>query len=144
MALAHTLFLAAHVLFAAGWLGIALALTRAARTVGQSDDPVWVAAVGKMVTSATAMAVLFYVFALANFVLGSRVGFEYGWPYHTSLTLGLILVLVQVFVIRPAWNRVASGEVASAKRFALGVEIGKGVWLVLFILMYIGRGVLGA
>ena len=93
--------------------------------------------------SATAMAALFYVFALANFVLGSRVGFEYGWPYHTSLTLGLLLLLAQVLIVRPAWKKVAAGDVASSKRFALGIEIGKGLWLAMFVLMYIGRGVLG-
>lgn len=144
MALAHTISLAAHVLFAAGWLGVALVLTRGAKTVARSADPVWIEAIGKMVTAATAMAALFYVFALANFVFGSRVGFEYGWPYHTSLTLGLLLVLAQVLIIRPAWNKVAAGDVASSKRFALGIEVGKGLWLAMFILMYIGRGVLGA
>jgi len=144
MALAHSIVLAAHVLFAAGWLGVALVLTRAARTVASSPDPAWIEATARMVTSATAMASLFYVFALANFVIGSRVGFEYGWPYHTSLTLGLILVLVQVFVIRPAWNKVASGDTASSKRFGLGIEIGKGVWVAMFVLMYVGRGLLGA
>lgn len=144
MALAHTIALAAHVLFAAGWLGVALVLTRAARTVGQSPDPAWIDATARMVTSATAMAVLFYVFALANFVLGGRIGFEYGWPYHTSLTLGLILVGVQVAMIRPAWNKVAGGDIASAKRFGLGIEIGKAMWVAMFVLMYVGRGVLGA
>ena len=144
MALAHTIVLAAHVLFAAGWLGIALVLTRAARTVASSPDPAWIEATGRMVTSATAMAVLFYGFALANFILGSRVGFEYGWPYHTSLTLGLLLVGAQVGVIRPAWAKVAAGDTASAKRFGIGIEVGKALWLVMFILMYVGRGVLGA
>ncbi len=144
MALAHTIVLAAHVLFAAGWLGVALVLTRGARTVGQSADPLWIDAIGKMVTACTAMAVLFYGFALANFILGSGVGFEYGWPYHTSLTLGLLLVLVQVFVIRPAWNKVANGDVASAKRFGIAIEIGKALWLAMFVLMYVGRGLLGA
>ena len=144
MALAHTIVLAAHVMFAAGWLGIALVLTRAARTVARSPDPAWIEATGRMVASATAMAALFYVFAVANFVLGSRVGFEYGWPYHTSMTLGLLLLAAQVFIVRPAWKKVAAGDGDSAKRFALGIEIGKGLWLVMFVLMYVGRGVLGA
>ncbi|MEO0559672.1 MAG: hypothetical protein AAF170_15970 [Bacteroidota bacterium] len=144
MALAHTIALAAHVLFAAGWLGVALVLTRAARTVASSPDPAWIEATARMVTSATAMAALFYIFALANFVLGSRIGFEYGWPYHTSLTLGLLLLAVQVFIVRPAWKKVAAGDTASSKRFGLGIEIGKGLWLAMFILMYVGRGVLGA
>ena len=93
-------------------------------------------------------AVLFYVFAMANWMLGMDLGFEAqynAWPYHTALTLGLVLVGVQWGMIRPAWNKlVAGGGEAAQKRVAMGVGIGHLVWFILFVLMYLGRGVVGA
>lgn len=143
MALLHTLVLALHVLFAAAWFGMAAAVPALSRNAltGATGG-------GKVIAAMNGSAVLFYVFAVANWVLGMRLGFELqynAWPYHTSMTLGLILVGVQIALIRPAWNRlVADGGEAAQKRLAMGVGIGHAVWLGLFILMYVGRGVVGA
>ena len=56
--------------------------------------------------------VLFYVFAVHQLGAGLRLGFEAqynAWPYHTSLTLGLLLVIVQLALIRPGWNQLVTG-----------------------------------
>lgn len=143
MPLLHTVALALHVLFAAAWFGLGLALpalTRSALAGGGTHG-------GRVVGLMTGSVLLFYAFAVLNFVLGSSIGFEYGWPYHTALTLGLILVAVQLLLIRPGWKTLTSdGESAEKgrKRIQMGVGIGHLVWIITFVLMYVGRGVLGA
>ena len=146
MALVHTLTIALHVLFAASWFGLALALPALARAQASGGAP----GGGRVLTMMNGAVVLFYAFAVANWTLGMQIGFreQYNaWPYHTSITLGLVLVAVQWFVIRPAWNRLsgatdAADATAGRKRLAMGVGIGHAVWLGIFVLMYIGRGVL--
>lgn len=141
MALLHTVSLALHVLFAAAWFGLGLALPAFARSAQAGN----VVGGGRVVSLMTVSVLLFYAFAVLNFVLGSGIGFEYGWPYHTSLSLGLVLVGVQLLLIRPGWNKLeARGEDAEAgrKRIAMGVGIGHLTWIVIFVLMYVGRGVL--
>ncbi len=139
----HTFAIALHVLFAASWFGLALALPALARSSMSGGAP----GAGRVITMMNGSIVLFYAFAVLNWVLGMQIGFreQYNaWPYHTSITLGLILVLVQLFVIRPAWNRMsgdAAATEAGRKRLAMGIGIGHGVWLVIFVLMYIGRGI---
>ncbi|MEM1055033.1 MAG: hypothetical protein AAGI52_05865 [Bacteroidota bacterium] len=144
MALLHTLTIALHVLFAAAWFGMALALPALGRAALAGSAP----GSEKLLTAMNGSAVLFYVFAFSNWVLGMQIGFELqynAWPYHTSMTLGLTLVGVQLFLIRPSWKKLVSGGGEPAKkRLAMGVGIGHTVWLLLFVLMYLGRGVVGA
>ena len=81
--------------------------------------------------------ILFYAAAVANFFVGG--GFSaYGPTYHTSLLLGLGLVLVQVLMIQPAWGRLAGGQPAQAKKVAMGIGIGHTLWLVILVLMFFG------
>ena len=145
--LVHTVVLALHVLFAAAWFGMAAAvpaLARAAASPGAAQG-------GKVMAAMNGSVVLFYVFAMANWVLGRRIGFEAQydhWAYHTSLTLGLILVLIQLFVIRGGWSKLVNGAgtpdaESGRKRLSAGLGLGNLVWLALFVLMYVGRGVLG-
>ena len=145
--LVHTVVLALHVLFAAAWFGMASALpalVRSAMRPGAAEG-------GKVIGAMNGSAVLFYGFAVANWTLGMQLGFEAqynAWPYHTALTLGLILVAVQLLLIRTGWNKLVAGvgtpeAEAGRKRLAAGLGIGNLVWLVLFILMYVGRGVVG-
>ncbi len=145
--LIHTIVIALHVLFAAVWFGMAAAvpsLARSAMRPGTAEG-------GKVIASMNGAIVLFYVFAIANWVLGRRLGFEIQynhWAYHTSLTLGLLLVLVQLFLIRSGWNKLVAGagtpEAESGrKRLAAGLGVGNLLWIALFILMYVGRGVIG-
>ena len=143
----HTVVLAVHVLFAAAWFGLSLSLpslSRAAQKAGAAEG-------GPVMASMNGSIVLFYLAAVANWVLGRRLGFEAQydhWAYHTSLTLGLILVAVHFLLIRPGWNRLVRGAGTPAaesgrKRLSMGLGIGHLVWLTIFVLMYLGRGVLG-
>ncbi len=145
--LVHTVVLALHVLFAAAWFGMAAAvpsLARSAMRPGTAEG-------GKVIAAMNGSAILFYVFAIANWVLGRQVGFEIQynhWAYHTALTLGLLLVLVQLFLIRSGWNKLVAGAgtpdaESGRKRLAAGLGIGNLLWIVLFVLMYVGRGVIG-
>ncbi|MGB3541956.1 MAG: hypothetical protein WBA11_03425, partial [Rubrivirga sp.] len=63
--------------------------------------------------------------------------------YHTSLTLGLILVAVQLLLIRRGWNKLAAGDDSGRKTLSLGLGVGNLVWITLFVLMYVGRGLIG-
>ena len=146
MALVHTLTIALHVLFAASWFGLALALPALARAQASGGAP----GGGRVLTMMNGAVVLFYVFAVANWTLGMQLGFraQYNaWPYHTSISLGLALVVVQFLLIRTGWNRLTNGtdaaEVAAGrKRLGMGIGIGHAVWLGIFVLMYVGRGVI--
>ena len=141
MPLVHTATIALHILFAAAWFGMALALPALARAVVSGGAPG-----SKTMNAMNGTAVLFYVFAVANWTLGMGLGFEAqynAWPYHTSLTLGLVLVAVQLFLIRPSWNKLVAGDAETGrKRLAMGTGIGHLVWLTIFVLMYVGRGVI--
>ena len=143
MPLLHTVTIALHVLFAAAWFGLGLALPALSRAALAGGSP----GGERVVSMMTGSILLFYAFAVLNFVLGTSIGFEYGWPYHVSLTLGLILVGVQLLLIRPGWSALtADGESAEKgrRRIQMGIGIGHFVWIVIFVLMYVGRGVLGA
>ena len=139
--LVHTVTIALHVLFAAAWFGMALALPALARSVVSGGTPG-----SKTMSAMNVTVVLFYVFAFANWTLGMQMGFreQYNaWPYHTSITLGLVLVAVQLLLIRPSWNKLVAGNTETGrKRLAMGTGIGHLVWLTIFVLMYFGRGVI--
>ena len=140
MPLVHTLTIALHILFAAAWFGMALAVPALTRAVVSGGTPG-----SKTISAMNVTVVLFYVFAFANWMLGMQMGFreQYNaWPYHASITLGLILVAVQLFLIRPSWNKLVGGDAETGrKRLAMGTGIGHLVWLTIFVLMYVGRGV---
>ncbi len=146
--LVHTVTIALHVLFAAAWFGMAAAVPALARSAMRPGE----AQGGKVIASMSGAIVLFYVFAVANWVLGMQLGLDAqynAWPYHTSLTLGLVLVGVQLLLIRTGWNKLVAGAgtpdaESGKKRLAVGLGLGNLVWLVIFVLMYFGRGVIGA
>ena len=145
--LLHTVVLALHVLFAAAWFGMAASLPALARSAMRPGE----AQGGKVVASMNGSAVLFYAAAVANWVLGRQLGFEIQynhWAYHTAMSLGLLLVLVQLVLIRTGWNKLVDGAgtpvgETGRKRLAAGLGIGNLLWLAIFILMYVGRGVIG-
>lgn len=154
MALLHTVTIALHVLFAAAWFGLGLALPALSRTAlagGAGGREAGAANGGRVVVMMTGAVLLFYAFAVLNWTLGMQLGYELqynAWPYHASLTLGLILVAAQLVLIRPGWNKLADaaqpGEAdAGRKRIMAGIGIGHLTWIVIFILMYVGRGVIG-
>ena len=143
MYLLHTLTIALHVLFAAAWFGLGLALPALARAALAGGAPQG----DRVVTMMTGSVLLFYASAVLNWTLGMQLGYELqynAWPYHTSLTLGLVLVAVQLLLIRPGWKTLTSGAEHAErgrKRIAAGIGIGHLTWLVIFALMYVGRGV---
>ena len=145
--LVHTVLIALHVLFAAAWFGMAAAvpsLARSAMRPGAAEG-------GKVIAAMNGSIVLFYAAAVANWTVGMQLGLDAqynAWPYHTSLTLGLVLVAVQLFLIRTGWNKLVAGAgtpdaESGRKRLAAGLGIGNLVWLAIFVLMYVGRGVIG-
>ena len=144
--LVHTLTIALHVLFAASWFGLGLAVPALARAAASGGAP----SGGRVISMMNGAVVGFYVFALANWTLGMQIGFraQYNaWPYHTSISLGLVLVVVQFLLIRAGWTRITTGSDAAdveagRKRLGLGIGIGHAVWLAIFVLMYVGRGVI--
>ena len=143
----HTVVLALHVLFAAAWFGLGLSLPSLARAASAPGAVAGQKVIGAMNGS----IVIFYLAAVANWMLGRQLGFveQYNhWAYHTSLTLGLVLVAVQFLLIRPGWNALAAGAGtpqgdAGRQRLGMGIGIGHAVWLGIFVLMYVGRGVIG-
>ena len=144
MSLLHVLLIAGHVLFAAAWIGMTSFLPRVARTAASGDLSV-IELGQKMVAATTGAAVLFYGLAFANWMLGMQTGLRLqynSWPYHTAISLGLALVVVQWFLVRGGWKSVERG--GDARRLSAGVGIGSLVWLAMFVLMYVGRGIVGA
>lgn len=146
MSLLHTLAIALHILFAAAWFGLGLALPALSRAALAGGVPQG----DRVVAMMTGSVLLFYAFAVVNWTLGMQLGFELqynAWPYHTSLSLGLVLVAVQLLLIRPGWRKLTSGgehAERGRKRVMAGIGVGHLTWLVIFVLMYVGRGVIGA
>jgi hypothetical protein len=92
------------------------------------------------------------IFAVLTFILGllslfAGGGFDvYGWPYHTSITLILLLVLAQFFLIRRSWSTITSTVDTDADaardavtRLTMGTGIGHLLWLTTLILMFFRR-----
>ena len=142
MALLHTATIALHVLFAAAWFGLGLAIPSLVRAV-QAGAPADTAR--KAITAMNGSIVLFYAFAFSNWMIGMQgvLREQYNaWPYHTSITLGLVLVAVQFLLIWPGWKKLSGPDPeAGRKRIAMGTGIGHAVWLATFVLMYVGRGI---
>jgi hypothetical protein len=134
-----------HIITAAAWFGLGLRITGQARSVvdaGTNAGAALADATGRSISLMNVFAVLTFVFGLASLFAGG--GFSvYGWPYHTSITLVLLLVGVQLVLIRGSWNKLtgtlgsdASAAQSAAKRLAAGTGIGHLLWLSTLVLMY--------
>ena len=137
----HVLLVLAHIILVTVWFGLSLRLQFQAKalTVSETGAAETIRTGGNRTVQVMSVAIiLFYVAAVANFLVGGGVS-AYGPVYHTSLMLGLGLVLVQVLIIQPAWGRLAGGQPAQAKRVSMGVGIGHLLWLVLLVLMFFGN-----
>lgn len=132
-----------HALVAILWLAYSVRLQLQVRLVADPGLPTSLAETGgRTVQIMSVLAIVFYALAVGAFFYGG--GFAvYGPVFHTSLLLGLVLVLVQVLVVQPAWARFAGGDAASRKRVAMGLGVGHAVWLLLFVLMFFGPRWLG-
>lgn len=146
-----SIFVVLHVITAAAWFGLGLRLAGQARKVAElgGETSIAMAADGRTsVWQMTLFIILTFLFSLGAFIAGGH--FEaYGPIYHTSLTLILLLVADQLFVIRPGWNALqaavttpdgTSADVEAAesarKRIAIGTGVGHLLWLILLVLMF--------
>lgn len=139
-----------HIITAAAWFGLGLRLSGQARTVasltGEAQRSL-ADATGRLVSLMNVFVVLTLVFSIGAFIAGGHFA-AYGPAYHSAVTLILVLVGVQLFVIRTGWNKLAafvdgSGDVdageSGRKRVAIGTGIGHTLWLVLLVLMFWNR-----
>ncbi|MFN3596256.1 MAG: hypothetical protein ACK41D_03190 [Rubricoccaceae bacterium] len=139
----HVSLIFLHVVLAAAWFGLGLALPALARSA-MADGGAPVAALGRRVLLIMGVALVgFYVVAVGNFLTGGSVR-VYGWPYHTAITLGLLLIGVHFLLLQPAWGQLVKGlgtPEADVARGRLGMAIGIGhtLWLVMLVLMYLPR-----
>lgn len=136
----HVVLVLLHIILVSVWFGLSLRLQFQAKalTVSETGAAETIRSNGSRTVNVMTIAIiLFYAAAVANFFVGG--GFSaYGPVYHTSLLLGLGLVLVQVLMVQPAWGRLAGGQPAQAKKVAMGIGIGHGLWLVILVLMFFG------
>ncbi len=136
----HVLLVLAHIILVSVWFGLSLRLQFQAKalTVGETGAAESIRTNGNRTVQVMSVAIiLFYAAAVANFFVGG--GFTaYGPVYHSSMLLGLGLVLVQVLMIQPAWGRLAGGQPAQSKKVSMGIGIGHGLWFVLLVLMFFG------
>lgn len=145
MALLKYTFVILHVITAAAWFGLGLRLAGQARAVvdaGPERGGPLADATGRSVSLMNVFALLTFVFGLASLFLGGGFA-RYGWPYHTSITLILLLVGVQYLLIRSSWSSLTDAlgtnedtARSAAKRVAMGTGIGHFLWLVTLVLMF--------
>lgn len=139
MLLLKYVFVILHITTAAAWFGLALRLTGQARNVAAAEPSAAAALAADGAHTVRLLgifSVLTFVFAFVTFSVGIAGGASYGWPYHTALTLILVLIGVTYGLIRPGWKALERGEAGAQKRVAMGTGIGHLLWLTLLILMY--------
>ncbi len=141
------IFVILHVITAAAWFGLALRVASTGRLLIQveTSSARSVAAYGAQTIKLMGIfALLTFGFALGAFLFGGAFG-AYGAPYHTSLLLFLILVVVQYTLISPSWKKMQharlEGDVAGApeqhrKKLSMGIGICHTLWLIVLILMF--------
>lgn len=140
------LALVLHIACAAAWFGLSLHLPGLSRAIVLSDVSIGEALAASGARTIRLMdffALLMYVFAFIAIIVGPGFG-GLGWPHHFALSLGLILILVQVFLIRRNWaalqGAVGSGDTGSArKKVAMSLGIGHLIWFTLLVLMFLHR-----
>ncbi len=127
-----------HIATAAAFFGLGLPLARLGRTAvaaGGEASAVLLAQGARTVR--TAGALLAATFFLALGALFSGGGFAtYGAPYHTSITLLLVMLGVQFGLVAPAWRALSGTNAQGALgRLAAGVGVTHLLWLVILVLM---------
>jgi hypothetical protein len=142
-------FVLLHIITAAAWFGLGLRLAGRARTVAETGGERGAALAEDGQQSVWLMnlfIVLTFVFSLSAFIAGGHFA-AYGPAYHSAVTLILVLVLDQLFVIRPGWAALQSAlesddrsAIESArKKVAIGTGVGHLLWLVLLGLMFVDQ-----
>lgn len=144
-------FVVLHIITAAAWFGLGLRLAGRARKVVDLGDERGVALAEDGQQSVWLMnifVVLTLVFSLGAFIAGGHFA-AYGPAYHSAVTLIVLLVADQLFVIRPGWAALqsavgAGGENAAAiesarKKVTIGTGVGHLIWLILLGLMFVDQ-----
>ena len=142
----YVLVLILHVACAAAWFGLSLHLPGLSRAIVSSDAPIGEALAKSGARTVRLMdffALLMYAFAFLTIIAGPGFG-GIGWPHHFALLLGLILILVQVFLIRRNWSALQSavdgGDTEAArKKVAMSLGVGHFIWIALLVLMFLPR-----
>lgn len=146
MEVIHTAATALHIIFAAAWFGLAIGLSIVSKEAVRSESRGAAIAALAVTKSMTVTAAMSVVMAVVNFGIGlaTRGVSAYGWPYHTALFLGFVLLAVQVGMIRPTVQSIRSKlgtAVARSGRSRLGLALGIGqaAWFGMLLLMYTER-----
>ncbi len=142
----YVLVLILHVACAAAWFGLSLHLPGLSRAIVSSDAPIGEALAKSGARTVRLMdffALLMYAFAFLTIIAGPGFG-GIGWPHHFALSLGLILILVQAFLIRRNWSALQSavdgGDTEAArKKAAMSLGVGHFIWIALLALMFLPR-----
>jgi len=147
MLLVKTLSVVLHIITAAAYFGLGLLLGRQARAFADTKLPEVGAIGGRSVRLMTMFAVLTLVFGLVAFFLAPGGFAVYGPEFHTSISLIVILVLVQVLLVQMGWgamhDAIGAGTDPSSgrKRVMMGVGIAHLLWLVILVLMLWNRSI---
>ena len=137
---------ALHVLTAAAWFGLGLRLGGQARTALDAPGEAALALsrdVGRTVNLMSTLILLTFLFSMM--VLGLGGGYAGQLQYHIASTLIVLLTVVQLWLIRPAWKGLhraleSGGDGARhARRLAMATGIGHLLWLVILVLMFWNR-----
>ncbi len=140
-----TLFL--HVVFAAVIIGVTMGITRNARAAMQIGvDAFRLAAEDAKKRGIIASGCGVGILLTGVGLLLQKGGFANISPsYHIALTLGVVAMLVGLFMLKPAAEKlVAAGEgdavdteaaTAAIKRFAMGAGINHLLWMIMLAMM---------
>ncbi|GIV61203.1 MAG: hypothetical protein KatS3mg044_0069 [Rhodothermaceae bacterium] len=143
MLLLKSLFVLLHITTAAAWFGLALRLNAQARLALRLSGEAANAAADDLLRTTRQLRlflVLTLVFALGAFFSGGGFG-AYGPPFHSSLLLLIILLVLHVTLVQPSARGVqaalaaTSDATAHQKKLSMATGIGHLLWLLILILM---------
>lgn len=131
-----------HILTAAAFFGLGLLLPRQARVFATTGATVLGEQGERAARLMTLFAVLTVAFSLIAFFTPPGGFAVYGFEFHTSLLLILILLGVHLALVHRGWSllrvAVAAGRDGrkAAREIAMGVGITHLLWLVILVLMF--------
>lgn len=140
------LFIFLHVLTAAAWFGLGLRLAGQARTALDAEGAVGLALardIGRTVNLMGTFILLTFLFSMM--VLGLGGGYAGQLQYHVASLLIVLLTVVQLWLIRPAWKGLhqavedGGNGARHARRMAMATGVGHLLWLLILVLMFWNR-----
>ncbi len=146
MTLLLQIFVFLHVLTAAAWFGLGLRLAGQARSALDASGEVGLALsrdMGRTVNLMGTFVLLTFLFSML--VLGLGGGYGGQLQYHVASLLIVLLTVLQLWLIRPAWKGLhhaleGGGNGARyARRLAMVTGLGHLLWLAILVLMFWNR-----